>query len=410
MSDTKRQLSLQDGRSVVPTRRSPEPINRRRVAAISVVVVGLAAAWIWLLMAVVNVEAADPPHWSGAAVNIDCTTQCHTLHQAAGGGLTSAQENAALCQSCHNPADANAGNLAMNDSDKAVRGSGGMHHAWAALAVNTELNTQLPTDSQMRVRVKCSTDPCPDEATRAAEGQIVCSTCHNQHNSLQTNGGTPRISAAKKVIDSGGSGTLASSGTYSGSTGYWYWVQIVDISGGDKFCWATVGDTAGTIWSPAGCDPAAGPPVLTPNLPATGTVALGADGVQVTFGGSGFVVGERWEFNASWPFLRDELNDIGGTDSGGNIFCMNCHDPTAWQMIDAGTWNGGSVKSHPIGVTLPVDNFHAAPLESDGSAGDDGNPTNDLTLFGASNDQVQCLTCHGIHFVDSNTNTVDGPQ
>jgi len=46
----------------------------------------------------------------------------------------------------------------------------------------------------------------------------------------------------------------------------------------------------------------------------------------------------------------------------------------------------------------------AAPLDGDGGV-DDGNDSNDLVLDGVL---VQCLSCHGVHFVDSNTLTVDG--
>ena len=52
----------------------------------------------------------------------------------------------------------------------------------------------------------------------------------------------------------------------------------------------------------------------------------------------------------------------------------------------------------------------AAPLDGDGTeqgVGDDGNPSNDLALD--SGGRVQCLSCHGVHYADSNTLTVDGP-
>ena len=49
------------------------------------------------------VVAQDAPHWSSTSLTIDCTTQCHTLHQALGGGLTSSASNVNLCQSCPNP-------------------------------------------------------------------------------------------------------------------------------------------------------------------------------------------------------------------------------------------------------------------------------------------------------------------
>ena len=218
-------------------------------------------------------------------------------------------------------------------------------------------------------------------------------------------GGTPRISAAKKIIDLGSGGTVTSGGTYIGTKGYWYWVEIVDDPPnplGTRFCWAKA-DDVGVTWAPAGCDP---PGTIGDSLDATGTVPLG-DGVEITFAGS-YTVTERWEFYASWPFLRDEVNTA--PDSGGNTFCINCH--AAWQMADTGPplnpWDG-TVRSHPVGVTIPNgadDPYHSPPL--DGNPGGPANPSSDLELYGASSDTVECLTCHGIHFVDSNTLTPDG--
>ena len=53
----------------------------------------------------------------------------------------------------------------------------------------------------------------------------------------------------------------------------------------------------------------------------------------------------------------------------------------------------------------------ATPLDGNGAdqgaAGADSNPTNDLPLDGSGN--VQCLSCHAVHYADSNTLTVDGP-
>ena len=79
-------------------------------------------------------------------------------------------------------------------------------------------------------------------------------------------------------------------------------------------------------------------------------------------------------------------------------------------------WNGGSIKSHPVGVALGVNGAgydRAEPLDGDGapqapgpSHDVDGNPTNDLRLFGGGN-VVECLSCHGVHYVDSNTETID---
>ena len=76
-------------------------------------------------------------------------------------------------------------------------------------------------------------------------------------------------------------------------------------------------------------------------------------------------------------------------------------------------WDG-NFKSHPVGVTLNAngeDYDRTIPRDGNGADQDsldaDANPTNDLTFD--SENRVQCLTCHGVHYVDSNTITVDGP-
>ena len=71
----------------------------------------------------------------------------------------------------------------------------------------------------------------------------------------------------------------------------------------------------------------------------------------------------------------------------------------------------GAMKSHPVGVTLNANGRgydRGVPL--DGNGGDQGvsgdsNSTNDLKLDAGG--RVQCLTCHGVHGADSNTQTVD---
>jgi hypothetical protein len=351
-----------------------------------------------LFFVAASLEASDPPHWKGFELDVNCTSQCHVPHGSLGGGLNPQTGNVNLCQSCHQPGG-HADLLPINEADKAQPGVGGIHHGFQVCAVNSDYDTQVPTDTEMSLRLMDDDGDCPD-------GYVVCSTCHDQHDSESGFGGTPRIGAAKKVFDGGGppgGGVVTSGGTYTGATGYWYWVEIVDTTPSDKFCWARANDVA-VEWCPTGsgcegCDPDS--EVLTPNLDATGTRSL-ESGVQVTFdeGGGQFADRERWELYAAWPFLRDQL--YTGGDSGGNVFCANCHQ--TWQMTSAGTWDG-AVKSHPVGIDLTGDNLHAAPLDGDGS-GSDSNPTNDLQLFAS---EVECLTCHGVHFVDSNTNTVDGP-
>lgn len=98
---------------------------------------------------------------------ISCAS-CHTFHNATGNALTNNASNSGLCTSCHNPA---AGSMAENkpflNADKAIPGTGGNSHSWDVAIGLYETN--LPSDSEMSLRL-------------TAANEIVCSTCHNQHN------------------------------------------------------------------------------------------------------------------------------------------------------------------------------------------------------------------------------------
>lgn len=102
-----------------------------------------------------------PPH-------TNCN-QCHITHKSLGSALTNLSGNANLCLNCHNPVGT-ASTKSFQNSDKAIPGTlSGKSHSWDVNAVNATYGTQLPTDSQMALRI--------------VSNKIVCSTCHNQHNS-----------------------------------------------------------------------------------------------------------------------------------------------------------------------------------------------------------------------------------
>ena len=102
--------------------------------------------------------------------------------------------------------------------------------------------------------------------------------------------------------------------------------------------------------------------------------------------------------NTNSPFLR--------IDNSADALCLDCHAPR--NMTSVRTWTGDSL-SHPVGVTLTASaTFHNPPYDVNGSAQpSDGNTTNDFKLL--AGDVVSCTTCHGIHYTDSNSGTVDGP-
>lgn len=356
--------------------------------------------------------AADPPHWEGAAQYVDCTSNCHATHQALGGGLNPETGNFNLCNSCHS---SGALPIAATDAADTVL-ERGTSHAFDVSASAGKFGTVLPTDTERLLRVQ--------------EGNVVCSTCHNQHQSEAAYGGRSRVGAASKVAHNSGTGVLTSGGDFTGSVGVWYVIEIT--AGGDnqpgtaaKFGYSKDNEQTWFGCDPGVCVTGTGTecdPCFTTDNPPSPT-----DGVTFSFGDGTYDDGERWEFFAAWPFLRrsmplthspDALVDAGDITTG-DKFCRDCH--SAWVMThDADLVGGGgvrgydgNVKSHPVGVGLNANTQgydRTAPLDGHGVAqdtGDDGNPTNDLRLDQFGN--VQCLTCHAVHYADGNTQTVDGP-
>jgi hypothetical protein len=339
------------------------------VRAAAVLGVGLAAA---------SARASDPPHWSSASIpetSIGCATGCHQIHQAAGGTLTAYGENVTLCQSCHSGVGL-ASALAINRSDIAVPGQRGSSHAFAVQPVNAAYGAQAPTNTQMSLRVM--------------GGYIVCSTCHDQHASTSALGGTPRISPARRITALGSTASVASGGTFTGTSGAWY---LVEVQAGNTFRWSK---DSGISWMAQGVAMSRG-----------SAVAL-ADGVTVTFSAANsFVTGERWELSGAYPFLRASLDS--GDNATGDRFCRDCHASWTMDHVATRTWDG-TMKSHPVGVGLNGngDGYdRTVPLDANGAAqggGGDANRANDLRLDAGG--RVQCLSCHAPHFAPSNSAAV----
>lgn len=343
--------------------------------------------------------AQDPPHWASVSLNIDCTSQCHIPHQAQGGALSQSASNANLCQQCHNPNPAApAQDLPISNADSAVRGVTGTSHAFDVPATQDLDGDGVddvlpPQDAQMSLRV--------------TGGNIICSTCHNQHKSEKIFGGTPRVGNAKMLTANGSIDGLLPGGTFDGAQGLWYLVEIT-VSGDQNSARFGFSKDNGTSWFPTNCVPGG---VTTGCLTAAGAnpITLDANGVTVAFATGSYVAADRWELSAGWPFMRA----VADNAAEGSLLCRDCHRPWVMVTADVRSWNNGSVKSHPVGVTYPSasETFHPTPLDGNGAAqgggNADANPSNDL-LFDGSN-HVECLTCHAVHFVDSNTQTVDMP-
>lgn len=128
--------------------------------------------------------------------------------------------------------------------------------------------------------------------------------------------------------------------------------------------------------------------------------------------------------DAGRKFMRmvnDDLNEL----------CVECHQYRhAGAQTDVRTWDGNK-KSHPVGKIFTSDQaetpdvtdttqFNTAPVEPASAgwakqtgvryrdnAGGDANLTNNIIVN--ANYEIRCLSCHGIHYTDSDSSTVDGP-
>jgi nitrate/TMAO reductase-like tetraheme cytochrome c subunit len=261
----------------------------------------------------------------------------------------------------------------------------GTTHAFGVSTSNSTYGAQPPLNQPMSLRI-------PDN-------QVVCSTCHNQHAARPANHGTPRITAAQKVFGAGGTGSMTSGGTFTGPEGAWYLVEIRTLGATNELVYTT---DNGENWS------AAVPFVFN-------EVASLGNGVEVTVT-PGVAETERWEFYATYPFLRVPLDT--GDNTSTEKFCRDCH--RSWVMDHTATGGNvndydGTYKSHPVGIALNANSGNydrTVPLDGNGQpltggADADGNRSNDLRLDSLGN--VQCLSCHSVHYADSNTQSVDGP-
>lgn len=341
-------------------------------------------AGIVLAFAAAALIASDGPHATSLTVTSECTT-CHADHHDQGGILTKFTTNALLCQSCHYTGNAN-NSLPVENADKAVPGVDGFHHAFEVAAINAAYGAQLPLNIPMSLRVM--------------SGNLVCSTCHNQHTASKSIGGTATISAAEKRTALG-IGTMVSGGAFTANNGSWYLVEIVGNGTQATATFRYSKDNAVSWYGPFGCGNGA-------------PVALGVDGVTVTFtGGAGaFLTGERWQFYASYPFLRASLDT--GDNTAGTKFCRDCHRDWTMEHGNLEDNPGGTKRmGHPVGIALNANGRaydRAVPLDGNGGAqgggAADANATNDLKLDGG---RIQCWTCHGVHYADGNTLTEDRP-
>lgn len=337
--------------------------------------------WLFVLAPLFSIGsgtlfAIDPPH-DYSVVDVVGTPRicykCHNLHHAAGGNLNSIDGNANLCMSCHT-SGGDADPFVRRLDEQAIPGVTGNSHRWDAPVVNPSRGSNVPADPQL--------------AARLPNGNIMCSTCHNQHN-YAARGNFGRRNTQPRPFDTNTSlGRVTSNGAFNGAVPVTYWIRI------------TVAGTASTArfqWMKDGGS-------WSGNTVPGVDVALD-DGVTVSFydDGGNFSLNDQWTMEAIIPFLRVDISMAQ--------LCEECHAERVMDHNAVETWTGGFL-SHPVGIALGANGKgydHPSPRDIDGAAqgaSTDRNNSNDLQLFGGT---VRCLTCHGIHRVDTDSATIDSP-
>lgn len=406
-----------------------------------------------LLIYVGAASAADAPHYGSL---LGCTS-CHTTHNAAGPDLTNVAGNANLCMSCHFT-----GGMARKKPFSTSMQPAGVlktSHSWSGSMPNSVNNQNgnnpygLRTDDQIsNAALKaqlanfgdcsngtdttkascasigaCSKTTYTTEATCIANGTCSIKTYLNQ-STCTANGGvwtpyiwtphTPGIWTARVVCSTCHDVMLQTNVPWdpSGTT------PIVSgtATGGST---TTLVDSTKT-WAP---NQWAGYFIRMPNTTSGKIQVIGSNTANTislisgeTFGSS-VAVGAAYGILAEGKHFMTMSNDL-------NQMCEDCHYyRTAGGCTDLKTYDG-TRKSHPVVKNLSTDVANAslfvgaAPYEPNcksvscaqsgapryyQNGGTDTNATNNIVLD--ANGKIRCLSCHGMHYTDSDSLTVDNP-
>jgi predicted CxxxxCH...CXXCH cytochrome family protein len=390
--------------------------------------VALAAA---ALLAGDAARAADAPHDAGHLTQ-GCQ-DCHVLHSAAGPTLTKQAANSSLCFSCHQ-GQTGATVLNWTTGDQAIPGTSGSSHRWDAPAVNPAMGARIPMAEWAAhlangTTLQCST--CHDEHSQGAaafdptapasgEGRHflraandtnqLCNDCHAAWNQTSAASGS-YVTAGAATFTAGGV-TVTGAGTTWLATVLPGW-RVKPLAAGAA-AWSYVktvdSDTRLTLAAPYGGTTATGVAYVAAKTLSHPLVSLGASGTTnaAPLEASGVAQGA-----------------VHGTATGGSATSLvqtgrNFSAVVGWKVRFTSGANRGLTRTITSvtgtaqinwGAELPA---LSAPIGSGVTyeIDPDGNLSNDLWLVDAGGTsatigKVVCLTCHGVHFADSDPVTYD---
>lgn len=375
---------------------------RKRVLILGILIT--AAALGFVFSGLYQASATDAPHNfenTLAPSTNGCSQTCHTLHNSTGDSLSPVLGNVNLCVNCHK-STAPANTFVLPANNTTVPGTMGIHHQYNVPYTN--LGASSPTLL------------FPGKKHLLEGNNLICSSCHAVHNAT-TNWGTQKMSANVGSnltrVAGGGTGTITLSSVAAATNAKGYKIKILVGGATGVATFILSNDSGLTWWYWSGgwtTTPGAGKP--------TGANVDLNDGtnVQVTFAGNfsaGPPADEFQTFYVSYPFLRGNLD--AGANSGGTNFCRGCHNNrvNTYTQVE-GPGDGVTKFNHPVGQALNANGRgydRSTPLDVNGQlqgASSDTISSNDLRRDASGN--VQCYSCHNIHFGDSNSLTKDSPM
>ena len=379
--------------------------------------------------------ASDPPHDVALLPNV--CRDCHVIHGSTGPVLTSKADNQTLCLSCHSTqAEPTVAGWAA--SDQAVPGTSGTSHSWSGAAVAPHLGAALPASPALRnaltaglANLQCST--CHDQHSQAATpfdptaptaaGQLgrhlmrvangaseLCVDCHAAWNQASASSGTyyqgaqATFGSASAIVT--GTGTSWTTQLAPGSlvkrqgdtAAAWTVVKNVDSNtqltlvqsykgtSGTNVPW----DAARMLTHPVGVPlPAADPMTRAAPVETTGAAQVAGFWGAATGG--------------TTTSLTDGTKNFTGATGLWIRFTTGANRNLTRQITSVGGGNT-TVNFAAVGVAIAAGTRYEIDR--------DGNLTNNLALVsgGAASfttGNVACLTCHEVHFGDSDATTYD---
>lgn len=423
------------------------------------VIAGLLGLSLLIFSGVVRANPHDTPE------NVQCTS-CHMTHSALGPGLTTYATNENLCMSCH-VAGGSAANLPFASSYQAVPGTSGNSHRWDGSMPSTSgANNQYGLRASADIK-----NSALKRRLTVFSNVAACSVCHDQHVSgLKKTPWDPfafQYSPVDSGTATGGSTNMVvedTSKTWGANAWAGYSVKMTggQNEGVEKTI-STSGVSTLTVSSAFPYPVAATDPYYISRLVSntdSGT-ATGGSTTSVVDGSKSWTVGAwagyyvKMTSGANVGVVRrittnpDNItlttaafpNAVATTDKyyitskrhymrASNLMndlCVDCHYYRSKAHVSGQsvrTWDGNK-KSHPVGkalsevadttqfLTVPVEPLAATWAQQTNTpryelnGGTDVNVTNNAVM--GIDGRVSCLSCHGVHYTDSDSSTLDQP-